>query len=36
VHNIILPSQLVHSIIDYTDRMRKFCAQIRKALTKSS
>ena len=34
VYHIILPSQLVRSIIDYIERAREFCAQIRTAVKK--
>jgi hypothetical protein len=30
VYHIILPSQLVRSIIDYIERVREFCAQIKR------
>ena len=34
MYHIILPSQLARSIIDYIERVREFCAQIRTAFKK--
>ena len=35
VYNIILPSQLVRSIIEYIERVLEFCAQIKQALKRN-